>query len=160
MNVVSALGRFTLPDFSIYAMSKHAVISFSDSLRRENQRWSICVSTIEPMGYQTNIVRNDILRNSFDQMWNNTSDVIKQDYGQQLYGNLRAHSIAFDPNLKGSSDISQVVNSIVDAVQNQEPKISYLVASKLSEKICVKLLQFIPTEISDYLSSAIRMTKA
>ena len=67
-------------------------------------------------------------------MWNNTSDAIKQDYGQEFYEKLRVDSICFASTFKGSTDLSQVTNSIVDAVQNQNPKISYLCWLKFGRK--------------------------
>ena len=52
VNVASVAGRVSLPGLGYYSMSKHAVIAFSDALRREMKVWNIKVITIEPMAYR------------------------------------------------------------------------------------------------------------
>lgn len=52
VNVASLAGRFTFPGFVAYCMSKGAVISFSDGLRREISKWGIEVVCIEPHLYK------------------------------------------------------------------------------------------------------------
>lgn len=48
VNMASLAGRFALPGMVGYCMSKSAVISFSDGLRREMKKWEIDVICIEP----------------------------------------------------------------------------------------------------------------
>nr|CAD7462560.1 unnamed protein product [Timema tahoe] len=45
-------GRFTVPGLVPYSMSKHAIVSFIDGLRREMRKWSVTVHGIEPMIYR------------------------------------------------------------------------------------------------------------
>ena len=45
-------GRFTLPAFSAYSMSKKACIAFSDGLRLEMNKFDVKVITIEPGLYR------------------------------------------------------------------------------------------------------------
>lgn len=52
VNVASLAGRFTMPGFVAYCMSKGAVITFSDGLRRELAKWGIEVVCIEPHLYR------------------------------------------------------------------------------------------------------------
>lgn len=52
VNVASLAGRFTMPGFVSYCMSKGAVITFSDGLRRELAKWNIEVVCIEPHLYK------------------------------------------------------------------------------------------------------------
>ena len=52
VNVASLAGRFTMPGFVAYCMSKGAVITFSDGLRRELAKWNIEVVCIEPHLYK------------------------------------------------------------------------------------------------------------
>lgn len=52
VNVASLAGRFTMPGFVAYCMSKGAVITFSDGLRREAAKWGIEVVFVEPHLYK------------------------------------------------------------------------------------------------------------
>ena len=52
VNVASLAGRFTMPGFVAYCMSKGAVITFSDGLRREAAKWGIEVFCVEPHLYK------------------------------------------------------------------------------------------------------------
>ena len=45
-------GRFTLPGFTPYSVSKYATTSFADGLRLEMNKWNISVHTIEPSLYK------------------------------------------------------------------------------------------------------------
>lgn len=52
VNVASLAGRFTMPGFGAYCMSKAAVISFSDGLRLELAKWNVEVVCVEPHLYK------------------------------------------------------------------------------------------------------------
>lgn len=52
VNVASLAGRFTLPGFVAYSMSKAPVITFCDGLRREMSKWNIDIVSIEPHLYR------------------------------------------------------------------------------------------------------------
>lgn len=52
VNIASLAGRFTMPGFVAYCMSKAAVIAFNDGLRRELAKWNIEVVSIEPHLYR------------------------------------------------------------------------------------------------------------
>jgi short-subunit dehydrogenase len=45
-------GRFTIPAFAAYSMSKKACIAFSDALRLEMKKFDVNVITIEPGLYR------------------------------------------------------------------------------------------------------------
>jgi len=48
VNLSSALSRFSLPNRSIYGITKYGIQALSDCLRFEVKRWGIRVSIIEP----------------------------------------------------------------------------------------------------------------
>ena len=50
--IICGPGRFTIPGFTPYSMSKYAVVSFADGLRREMAKWNVSVHTIEPSLYK------------------------------------------------------------------------------------------------------------
>lgn len=65
-----------------YCVSKAAVISFSDGLRREMKKWNIDVITIEPHLYNTNLVNSKVNHDQLQRAWRETPDDIKQAYGE------------------------------------------------------------------------------
>lgn len=56
VNMVSASGRHSVPYYVAYGASKHAMIGFSDALRRELAKTGVRVLTINPGFTQTDIV--------------------------------------------------------------------------------------------------------
>ena len=81
VNMGSCAGRFTLPNLSFYSMSKHAVIAFSDGLRREMFGWDVKVITIEPQAYQSVLCSSKQLFKyiSIDYLLEQNSDVRRRD---------------------------------------------------------------------------------
>ena len=53
-------GRFTIPAFAAYSMSKKACIAFSDALRLEMKKFDVAVITIEPGLYRYRAVVTDV----------------------------------------------------------------------------------------------------
>ena len=49
MNVASLAGTVALPGQAAYAASKHAIIGFTDALRREMYPFGVGVVSIEPV---------------------------------------------------------------------------------------------------------------
>lgn len=52
INMASLAGRFSMPGFGAYCMSKAVVLSFTDALRRELSKWNIDVVAIVPHLYK------------------------------------------------------------------------------------------------------------
>ena len=142
-------GRMTAQNMSIYSMSKHAVISFSDALRRENKKFGIKVSTIEPMAYKTSMASDEYVLREFDGQWNESSEDVKQVYGEEYLQKLKAlrdkATVAFEP----SDKIHEVIDKLVDAIRNPEPEIRYPSIPGCVPKIAVFLLQNLPVELYD-----------
>ena len=105
-------------------MSKYAVISFSDALRREMHKWGVKVSTIEPGPFKTGMTFDRNVSQLMDKTWNETNDSVKKDYGQQYFEKQRTTLVEFFELLK-SVDTGVVVNDMLDAIRNVKPKISY-----------------------------------
>ncbi|KAK8763988.1 hypothetical protein V5799_033417 [Amblyomma americanum] len=57
--VASPLGRFTLPMIAPYCMSKHALVSMMDGLRRECYGSGVDFVIVEPSAYRTSIFKAD-----------------------------------------------------------------------------------------------------
>lgn len=64
-------------------MTKYGVEAFSDALRREMYPWGIKVSMLEPGSHTTNICAPDMFEQQLKKGWNQLSDVIKDEYGEE-----------------------------------------------------------------------------
>ncbi|XP_065300744.2 D-beta-hydroxybutyrate dehydrogenase, mitochondrial-like [Dermacentor albipictus] len=56
--VTSGLCRATIPGMTVYCMSKHAMLSLVDGLRRECEDDGVDVAAVEPTAYRTNMLEN------------------------------------------------------------------------------------------------------
>ena len=113
----SIAGTIASPMYGQYAMSKHAIEAFSDSLAAEMARFDVQVSVIEPGSYASNIgstARKRILDNDY---W-------KAD---TRYDKERAGTLALlDQVIKGSDPLP-VAQAALDIMQSDAPKRRYMV---------------------------------
>lgn len=82
VNVASLAGRFAIPGMVGYCVSKAAVISFSEGLRREMKKWDIDVITIEPHLFNTNLVNSEVNHEQLRRAWSETDNDIVEAYGE------------------------------------------------------------------------------
>ena len=66
-------------------MSKHAIISFSDALRREMHKWGVKVSIIEPGGFKTTMTSDCYLNQLMDKKWKETTDSVRNAYDLKYF---------------------------------------------------------------------------
>ena len=145
-------GYMTAQNQSIYSMSKHAVISFSNALRIENRMFGVRVSTIEPIAYKTPMCTEEYFNREIDGQWSDSSEDVKQFYGEECLRSLKrlkekAVAISFPP----SDKIHEVVDRVVDAIRNPEPETRYPSIPGFVPKIIIFLMNFIPIELYDQL---------
>ena len=123
MITASLGGRLALDNFSAYCMSKSAIISFSDVLRREMRKFNVKVSTIEPGLFKTAMFYTT--ETVFQNSWKETDPDIKQLYGEQ-YFREQLEIIKTGKNLfLATDDLDIVVNDMIDAIESGNPKLSY-----------------------------------
>ncbi|KAK7113181.1 retinol dehydrogenase 16-like [Littorina saxatilis] len=124
INVASLAGRFTIPAFAAYSMSKKACIAFSDALRMEMKKFDVSVVTIEPGLYRTPITQEEYLINSNRKSWAETPSAIKDDYGEEYFA-------AFLQNMthqmkRARPNVHEVVDLMVTAVCVEKPRHRYV----------------------------------
>ncbi|CAG2168112.1 unnamed protein product, partial [Oppiella nova] len=124
INMVSSLSRFSMNGLGVYGMSKHAMIAFSDTLRRELHGFGVRVSTIEPASFRTNINQISQSVDILERTWNNTSQDIQETYGTSYFRAQRKLVMNVHNIWRSGDDIDVVVNDMIDAVQSVEPSIS------------------------------------
>ncbi|XP_064595490.1 17-beta-hydroxysteroid dehydrogenase type 6-like [Liolophura sinensis] len=147
INIASLAGRFTIPAFTGYSMSKVACVAFSDGLRREMDKFGVRVITVEPGLYRTPISSPDYLVDMNRKNWAETPTEIKEDYGQEYFDaflkNLKAHVNNARPN------VDEVIDLMVEAVVTEDPKTRY-VPYWLSY-IRSSIIMYLPTSLADRL---------
>ncbi|XP_061191913.1 17-beta-hydroxysteroid dehydrogenase type 6-like [Saccostrea echinata] len=124
INVASLAGRFTVPAFAAYSMSKKACIAFSDGLRQEMAKFGVKVITIEPGLYRTPIVESDYLINANRKSWAETPSEVKEVYGEE-YFDAFCKSISTHMR-RARSNVGEVVKQMEEAVTSASPKHRYV----------------------------------
>ncbi|CAG2179676.1 unnamed protein product, partial [Oppiella nova] len=138
-------GRLSADLLSAYCMTKAAVISFSDALRREMHKFKIQVTTIEPGVFKTGMYYTvvDILQRN----WSQTDESVRQIYGENYFNELikryskgNSHGVGAD----AGADIDKVVNDMVDAVISRRPNRYYRPVNGLLPSLAARFVSIIP----------------
>eukprot|EP00026_Physarum_polycephalum_P007874 Phypoly_transcript_07944.p1 GENE.Phypoly_transcript_07944~~Phypoly_transcript_07944.p1 ORF type:complete len:436 (+),score=55.35 Phypoly_transcript_07944:212-1519(+) len=140
INVSSVVGLLAPKYLGSYACAKYALEAFSDSLRRELDKWGISVYVVEPSSMNTPMVQSRTA--VLEIVWNDLDEEVKQEYGHNYYRALES-STRTSP---GSPDV--VVNALYDKITLRHPSLRSRVG-KLQHTLPVVLLQALPTFMSD-----------
>ncbi len=115
----SVAGFIALPGLGPYAMSKHAMEAFSDSLRRELYPWGIEVSLLEPGAIATEIWQKGV----------DDADALEREWPPQViehYGPLiRALRKAAADSSRRASPAERVARDVVHAFTASRPRTRY-----------------------------------
>ncbi|XP_022691656.1 17-beta-hydroxysteroid dehydrogenase type 6-like [Varroa jacobsoni] len=121
--VASYAGRIASSSIVPYSMTKAAVIAMADGLRREMAKWGLHVATVEPFYYRTAINFNESQQDMMSRFRRDVPLQIQQEYGdypaqafQWILSCLRRVSRA---------NVDEVVDQMVNAVTDREPKRHY-----------------------------------
>lgn len=149
INVGSLAGRYCIPGMVAYSMSKAAVISFSDGLRREMKKWSIDVISIEPHLFKTNLCNDQVQKKQLLDAWKATPEVIRDAYGDCYLDGYRN----FLAKILGSArpQINKVVDTMMIAVTHKFVSPEYRICGDL-ERIRISMYNFLPVRLLDTLS--------
>ncbi|XP_059480969.1 short-chain dehydrogenase/reductase family 9C member 7-like [Neocloeon triangulifer] len=142
----SVAGRYTLPGFSAYSMSKHALISFADALRKEMKPFKVSVHTIQPTAYTTALCSAETIDSSMQKKWDGVDQEIKESYGESYFQAFKAMYLK-GVNEFSRKNINEVVEEMIHALLGKNPKITYIPTSSI--KFRVNLLTMISTASQD-----------
>ncbi|CAL1526322.1 unnamed protein product [Lymnaea stagnalis] len=124
INVASLAGRFTLPAFAAYSMSKKACIAFSDALRQEMNKFNIKVITIEPGLYKTPITLENYLIDQNRKSWAETPTDVRADYGEEYFDAfLKQVTLSLR---QARPNVMEVVDNMIEAVCTENPNYCYV----------------------------------
>ncbi|XP_054724977.1 17-beta-hydroxysteroid dehydrogenase type 6-like [Uloborus diversus] len=146
--VASVAGHVTYPGFVSYSMTKHALVSFADGLRREMLKWNVGVSVIEPSMYKTRIARTDILTGALDNSWQKTPDAIKEAYGFPYYEDFKSRMQRLTAHARPY--LEEVVDCLEQSVTEICPKLCYRCSGPL-DKVRFWVMSILPTQLLDML---------
>ncbi|RUS85641.1 hypothetical protein EGW08_006587 [Elysia chlorotica] len=147
INVASLAGRFTLPAFAAYSMSKKACIAFSDGLRQEMKKFNITVVTIEPGLYKTPITYEDYLIDHNRKSWAETPTEVRKDYGEEYFDVfLKQVQLSLK---QARPNLLEVVDNMVEAVCAEHPYHRYVPYWR--NQLRAFIIGSLPVSISDKL---------
>lgn len=145
-------GRLTMPYLTTYSMTKHAIKSFSDGLRRELNGSKIKIITIEPTMYRTPITDWNIIKNNTDKVWNQTSIEVQNTYDEKWHKNFNKTTQLI---LKFSrKNTEEVVNAMISAVTLENPQIYYRCGG-LIDHISLFVFIYFPELLQDFIINII-----
>lgn len=146
VNMSSSVGRLTMTA-GPYSLSKYAVESFSDSIRRQMRYFGVKVAIIEPGAFDTQITNIDATRGDLMRTWKIASEEVKKSYGEDYYKYA----------LKAAEQVKHLVNKNVHLVPQAvehaltavHPWTRYSVG--LDAKLVYLPLSYFPTFFTDFL---------
>ena len=145
--MISFTGRHSLPRFGIYNMTKHSLVAFTDTLRRELYNLGVKVISIEPAGFKTPIISDEHVVQELSQSWGQSSEEVKTFYGSPDHSKkimLKVnHLVQFEDNL----DVC--VDDMIDAINNCRPKLTYY-PMRLPFRLLSLFLTYCPTALTDW----------
>ncbi|NXQ47566.1 BDH protein, partial [Catharus fuscescens] len=143
----SIIAYFTLGN-GIYSMTKAAIEKFCDALRLEMKKFGVQVCIIQPGNYARSTKIQPPL--SAEEIWSELSEEEKAVYNKEY---IQERANFFNSILsEGSTNGSEVVDAMVDALTSPAPKARYMVA-KLKEKALVFVCALFPTVVMDSVLS-------
>ncbi|XP_063872657.1 D-beta-hydroxybutyrate dehydrogenase, mitochondrial-like isoform X2 [Scylla paramamosain] len=126
VSVASVAGRLSTGFMAAYSTSKYAVEGFNDALRLEMEPFGVKVCLIEPGNYANGtslFAMDDVVDREVVTMWNNLSDELKADYGEDFCRKVKGFMKNF--RRKGERDINPVINAFTEALTQQHPQARY-----------------------------------
>nr|CAD7430876.1 unnamed protein product [Timema monikensis] len=116
--------RYVHPNISAYSMSKSAVLAFVDGLRREMDKWSVTVVSIEPALYRTRISDEATMLNDLEKVWASCTRDVQAVYGEQYFQNTKTELQTLLTTARPG--LHEVVDDMVDAILGADPKLRYV----------------------------------
>ncbi|KAJ8378292.1 hypothetical protein AAFF_G00244270 [Aldrovandia affinis] len=145
VNVASVLGRVAANGGG-YCISKFAVESFSDCLRRDIHYFGIKVCIIEPGFFKTAVTNLGPLERELHRLWNQLTPEVRDSYGQKYLDNYIKVQ-RFIMNLVCDSDLSKVTNCMEHALTACHPRTRY--SAGWDAKMAWIPLSYAPTCVVD-----------
>jgi NAD(P)-dependent dehydrogenase (short-subunit alcohol dehydrogenase family) len=122
VNVTSIGAQMTSGFYGAYCATKHALDGLSAGLDIELQQWGIRCVTVVPGGFTTSMADNRVRA------------AVRTD---SIYARGALAIEAYESRIQGKPDLSPVVDAIVAAAFDDDPKMRYLVGSGTADLLAV-----------------------
>ncbi|KAH6924651.1 hypothetical protein HPB50_021792 [Hyalomma asiaticum] len=147
--VTSSLSHFTLPFTTPYAMTKHAVQSLVDGLRRECHGKGVDIVAVEPLTYRSKVTDAvGCLRDVEKEFKSQPAEVMSGFDAQELHDWTRSMKALYDWRIK--DDINDLVDQMALAVRETDPKTRYRTMA-IFDYLWVTCLRVLPAEAVDLI---------
>ena len=140
MTTGSVAGFIALPGLAPYAMSKHAMEAFSDSLRRELKPWGIEVSLLEPGAIATDIWQKG--QRDADEVERAWPPQVVEHYGPLIAALRKAAAMSE----RRASPTDVVTRAVVHAFTAAKPRTRYRMGRDSSVQ---KVISMLPDRLAD-----------
>ncbi|MBM3140933.1 MAG: SDR family oxidoreductase [Chloroflexi bacterium] len=144
VNMSSIAGVVAAPFLSPYAMSKHALEAFSDSLRLELRPWGIEVAVIEPGTVDTRIWEKGL--RTADELMQTLPEEAERLYGEQI----RAMRAVTEREAAAAAPATLVAEAVRHALTARRPRTRYVVGR--DARLAVRLRRWLPQRLFDRLA--------
>ncbi|XP_077493312.1 dehydrogenase/reductase SDR family member 9-like [Amblyomma americanum] len=152
--VTSGLCRVTIPGTTVYCMSKHAMLSLVDGLRRECEEAGVDVAAVEPTAYRTNMIENIGSPKYIEADLKRLPDEVKELIPEDSVGRWAKFTGGmFD--LITRDNPMEVVDQMNLAVTDVRPRPCYR-AMTLQDKFCLLFVKLFPDEVLDVFFTLFR----
>ncbi|XP_037580480.2 retinol dehydrogenase 7 isoform X2 [Dermacentor silvarum] len=152
--VTSSFGYVTMPLGTPYSMTKHAVVSMVDGLRRECYGKSVDIIQVMPQAYKTNI-SVPVLEHGFttEDLKKNCPEVADDFTQEEIDSWIRSSKVFYDTFNK--ENVQEVVDVMILAVRETHPRTWYTTPMSL----CTAALfpcTYLPDEATDAIMAFVR----
>ncbi|KAK8762934.1 hypothetical protein V5799_034448 [Amblyomma americanum] len=152
--VTSSFGYVTVPMGTPYSMSKHALVSMVDGLRRECYGKGVDIISVMPQAYKTNITAPPGHQQfSVEDLRKNCPEVADDFTQEEIDGWIRSTKEYFD--LLNRDNLQEVADAMVLAVRETHPRTWYTTPLSLST-IALFPLTYLPDEATDAIMALCR----
>ncbi|CAH2224399.1 retinol dehydrogenase 7, gene 2 L homeolog isoform X1 [Pelobates cultripes] len=147
VNVTSICGRISICGGG-YCLSKYAVESFSDSIRRDMMPFGVKVSIVEPGFFKTRVSDASLQKEALTNIWAKATEEVRRSYGQNYYDkycNTVEQSLE-----KCSPNLFLVTDCFEHALTAVYPKTRY--SAGWDAKLFFIPLSYLPTSMMQFVT--------
>uniref|UniRef100_A0A3B3Q646 Retinol dehydrogenase 1 n=1 Tax=Paramormyrops kingsleyae TaxID=1676925 RepID=A0A3B3Q646_9TELE len=145
VNVSSVMGRLVLTGGG-YCVSKWAVESFSDSLRRDMRHFGVKVSIIEPGFFKTAVTNVNLIDADLRRLWDQLHIDVKETYGEKYLQNCESFCCQINST---RDDISKVTHCMEHALTARHPRSRY--TAGWDARLIWLPISYLPSFMADFI---------
>ncbi|XP_037524671.1 D-beta-hydroxybutyrate dehydrogenase, mitochondrial [Rhipicephalus sanguineus] len=152
--ITSSFGYVTMPMATPYSMTKHALVSMVDGLRRECYGKGVDIISVMPQAYKTNITAPSCAqRFTTEDLRQNCPDVADDFTQEEIDGWILSSKDYFDA--LNRDNLQEVADAMVLAVRETYPRTWYTTPLSLST-VALFPCTYLPDEVTDAIMAFAR----